>query len=53
MAASLPQNEARDLLWGRQGVMIAVATRLALFVAVSLCFCHDCDKGEWTHFTCN
>lgn len=36
MLASPPQNGARHLRWGRQGVMIAMATRLTLYVAISL-----------------
>lgn len=35
IAASPPQNGARHLRWGRQGAMIAMATRLTLFVATS------------------
>lgn len=58
MSASPPQTGARHLRWGRQGVMITMATRLTLYVAIGLVSsdtggCHDDAEGEGTRFTCN
>lgn len=58
MSASPPQTGARHLQWGRQGVMIAMATRLTLYVAIGLVSSgtggsHDGAEREGTRFTCN
>lgn len=56
MSASPPQTGARHLQRGRQGVMIAMATRLTLYVAIGLVNSgtggsHDGAEGEGTRFT--